>query len=133
MTVVAKLASSAGQWPESIHPRTGGGCMGDGQHVWAAAEWVLMMRNCFVREEDNLLILCSGIPQVWLEKKETIIFGPAPTSFGDIRISIKSGVQSICIEWQGAWFGQAPLIDIRLPGFKNVSIKPGTSLLELKI
>ena len=36
--------------------------MGDGQHVWAAAEWVLMIRNCFAREEDDHLILCSGIP-----------------------------------------------------------------------
>ena len=48
----ADLASPTGQWPEAIHPRTLGGCMGDGQHVWAAAEWMMMMRNCFVREED---------------------------------------------------------------------------------
>ena len=84
MSAVAKLASPTGQWPESIHPRTGGGCMGDGQHVWAAAEWVLMIRNCFVREEEEGLILCSGIPQIWLDKEELMTFGPAPTSFGDI-------------------------------------------------
>ena len=74
ITAVAELASSTGQWPESIHPNTGGGCMGDGQHVWAAAEWVLMIRNCFVREEDEGLILCSGIPQIWLDKKQPITF-----------------------------------------------------------
>ena len=34
MQTVARLASSTGQWPEAIHPRTQGGCMGDGQHVW---------------------------------------------------------------------------------------------------
>jgi hypothetical protein len=28
---VANIASSTGQWPEAIHPRTGGGCMGTGQ------------------------------------------------------------------------------------------------------
>jgi hypothetical protein len=44
---VAKLASPTGQWPEAIHPQSGGGCMGDGQHGWAAAEWVMMMRNMF--------------------------------------------------------------------------------------
>ena len=43
---VARLASPTGQWPEAIHPHTGGGCMGDGQHGWAAAEWVMMIRNC---------------------------------------------------------------------------------------
>ena len=70
--------------------------MGDGQHVWAAAEWVLMIRNCFVREEDDGLILCSGIPPHWLVKKQTMAFGPAPTSFGDIQIFIKPQAQKIC-------------------------------------
>ena len=132
MTAVAKLASPTGQWPESVHPRTGGGCMGDGQHVWAAAEWVLVIRNCFVREENERLILCSGIPRAWLEKKEMIYFGPAPTSFGDIQISIKPQGQNILLEWRGQWFTKEPLIDIQLPGFINVRISPATNSLELK-
>lgn len=132
MTAVAKLASPTGQWPESVHPRTGGGCMGDGQHVWAAAEWVLMIRNCFVREEDNRLILCSGIPRAWLEKNETIAFGPAPTSFGDIQISIKPQGQNILVQWHGQWFAQEPPIDIQLPGFMKVRVIPATNSLELK-
>ena len=132
MTVVAKLASPTGQWPESVHPRTGGGCMGDGQHVWAAAEWVLMIRNCFVREEGNRLILCSGIPRVWLEKKQTIAFGPAPTSFGDIQISIKPRGENILIEWQGVWFAKEPPIDVQLPGFMKIRVMPATNSLELK-
>jgi len=131
MTAVAELASPTGQWPESVHPNTGGGCMGDGQHVWAAAEWVVMIRNCFVREEHERLILCSGIPQVWLDKKQTISFGPAPTSFGDIQISLKPYEQHILIEWHGEWLGTEPLIDIQLPGFKNVRTIPGTNSLEL--
>ena len=59
---VAELASPTGQWPEAVHPRTLGGCMGDGQHAWAAAEWIIMLRNIFVREENDVLILCAGIP-----------------------------------------------------------------------
>jgi hypothetical protein len=106
--------------------------MGDGQHVWAAAEWVLMIRNCFVREEGNRLILCSGIPQVWLDKNEPITFGPAPTSFGGIRISIKPQGESILLQWSGEWFAQEPPIDIQLPGFKSVRISPATNSLELK-
>jgi putative flippase GtrA len=132
ITAVANLATSTGQWPEAIHPRTGGGCMGDGQHVWAAAEWVLMIRNCFVREEGNQLILCSGIPQIWLEKNETILFGPAPTSFGDIQISIKPQGKNVVIEWRGAWLSKEPPIDIQLPGFKSVRVLPATNSLELK-
>ena len=132
MTAVAKLASPTGQWPESVHPRTGGGCMGDGQHVWAAAEWVLMIRNCFVREEENRLILCSGIPQSWLEKNKTIAFGPAPTSFGNIQIFIKPQEQSILVEWRGQWFAKEPPIDIQLPGCRSVRITPATNSIELK-
>ncbi len=107
--------------------------MGDGQQVWAAAEWVMMIRNCFVREEGNRLILCSGIPRDWLVKNQTIAFGPAPTSFGDIQISIKPQGQNIRVEWQGLWFAKEPPIDIQLPGFKSVIISPATNSLELKI
>jgi hypothetical protein len=59
---VAGLASPTGQWPEAIHPRTRGGCMGDAHHVWAAAEWVLMLRNCFLRKEPraHFLVIGSG-------------------------------------------------------------------------
>ena len=85
---VANVASSTGQWPEAIHPRTGGGCMGDGHHVWASAEWVLMIRNCFVREEGDRLILCSGLPIRWLETSETIRFGPTSTPYGPITVYV---------------------------------------------
>jgi hypothetical protein len=68
MDAVAGLATSTGHWPEAIHPHTGGGCMGDGHHVWAAAEWVFMVRNCFVREEGDRLILCAGIGERWLRE-----------------------------------------------------------------
>ena len=36
--------------PEAIHPKTGGGAMGDGHHGWAAAEIVLFLLDCLVRE-----------------------------------------------------------------------------------
>jgi hypothetical protein len=106
--------------------------MGDGQHVWAAAEWVLMLRNCFVREEGGRLILCSGIPQIWLDDHQPISFGPAPTSFGDIWISIKPQAESILIEWRGEWFAEAPPIDIQVPGFMKVRPAPAAKTFELK-
>jgi hypothetical protein len=122
MAEVARLATSTGQWPEAIHPRTGGGCMGDGQHVWAAAEWVLMIRNCFVREEGDRLILCSGIPQAWLDTKQPMSFGPAPTSFGSISISIEHQAGKVVVKWKGEWFAQEPVIDIVLPESQNRAV-----------
>jgi hypothetical protein len=133
MSSVAELASPTGQWPEAIHPRTRGGCMGDGQHVWAAAEWVLMIRNCLVREEGDRLILASGIPQHWLRDRATISFGPAPTSFGVVSLSMESQREKVVISWKGAWHAEPPSIEARVPGFDPVFARSGQDAIELTI
>jgi len=126
MDAVAALASPTGQWPEAIHPLTGGGCMGDGHHVWAAAEWVLMVRNGFVREEGERLVLCAGVPPRWLEQDAPIRFGPAPTAFGTVSITITPGAAPR-VDWRGDWHRAAPPIEIRLPGFVPVAAPAGSS------
>jgi hypothetical protein len=118
---VADLASSTGQWPEAVHPATGGGCMGDGHHVWASAEWLLMVRNCFLREEQERLVIGSGIPPRWLDQNRPLRFGPAPTSFGPVRLLIVPGAGHVEVSWQGDWRDAAPSIEISLPGFEPVS------------
>jgi hypothetical protein len=112
------LASPTGQWPEAIHPRTKGGCMGDGQHIWASAEWVMMVRNCFVREEGEKLILFSGIHDRWLKSGEIICFGPAPTDFGVVKLWIEPHEHNIDLLWEGTWKGNGPPIEIHLPGYE---------------
>ncbi|MFO7788381.1 MAG: hypothetical protein R6W87_11550 [Halospina sp.] len=133
MDSVAELASPTGQWPEAIHPGTLGGCMGDGHHVWASAEWVLMVRNCFVREEGERLVLCGGIPERWLEQNETISFGPAPTAFGAVFVSIKPDSKGApTVEWTADWHSQEPPIDVKLPGYEAVVATPDTSSATLE-
>jgi hypothetical protein len=133
MDSVARLATPTGQWPEAIHPRTLGGCMGDGHHVWAAAEWVLMIRNCFVREEGNTLIMAAGVPQRWLEQEKSYIsFGPAPTTFGTVTVTIvPDSTDQIVVLWKAEWHGAAPRIEVRLPGFEPVVPEPGITSLIL--
>ena len=89
MQATADLASPTAQWPEAIHPRTHGGCMGDGQHVWASAEWVMMLRNCFVYEEENpeRLVVGAGVLPNWISPGQSIRFGPTPTKWGPVRVS----------------------------------------------
>lgn len=123
---VAALASPTGQWPEAIHPRTGGGCMGDGQHAWAAAEWIIMVRNMFVREEKGRLILLSGLPPEWLGQSEVIQFGPAPTLFGRIDITVRPGGQTSEVTWSLAHSGEPPTIEVRIPEF-SPAILEGTA------
>jgi hypothetical protein len=132
MSSMASLASPTGQWPEAVHPRTKGGCMGDGQHIWAAAEWVLMVRNSFVREEEGKLILCSGIPAVWTTEGKGAALGPTPTSFGPIKVLIKTKDGKIKIQWSGNWRnGKDPSIEIRLPGHETIRAKPGENSVEM--
>jgi hypothetical protein len=130
---VAALASPTGQWPEAIHPHTAGGCMGDGQHVWAAAEWVVMLRNCFLREEGGGLILCSGIPARWMAAGETIAFGPAATEFGSVSLRVEPlQAGRVRVSWEATWHGAEPPIELRLPDFTPVTAPPGATSLELE-
>lgn len=135
MDSVAALASPTGQWPEAIHPKTLGGCMGDGQHVWAAAEWALMARNCFVREEGGRLILCAGVARRWLKPGAEISFGPAPTSFGSVSlwIKVKDDEPRVRLNWQSEWHAEPPNIELRLPGFDPVVCAPGQQSIELSL
>ena len=129
---VAALATPTGQWPEAIHPRTGGGCMGDGHHVWASAEWVLMIRNCFVREEGARLILCAGIPERWLDQDEQIFFGPAPTEFGTVTLTLSSrSINEVLVAWDVQWRVCPEMLEIRLPGFKPQSVPADDSSVML--
>ena len=134
MDAVAGFASPTGQWPEAIHPRTGGGCMGDGQHVWAAAEWILMIRNCFVREENDTLILCAGVPPRWLEGGREVRFGPAPTTFGTLTVTLtcNQAADRVTVGWHAtAWHTEAPPIKVCLPGFQPVTASAGSLSVEL--
>jgi hypothetical protein len=101
MDNVAALASPTGQWPEAIHPRTGGGCMGDGQHMWAACEWAMMLRNCFVREEiarpgslhAGRLVVGSGVRPEWWQNAEASL-GPTLTPFGPVTVRVLASAES---------------------------------------
>lgn len=120
MDIVARLSSATGQWPEAIHPHTLGGCMGDGQHVWAAAEWIMIMRNCFIREEENSLVLCSGVLPYWYMNEQEISFGWAPTAFGMVHISVKTQRANVVIGWQIKSCRKKPSIEISIPGFEKI-------------
>lgn len=134
MSAIAAMATSTGQWPEAIHPRTHGGCMGDGEQVWAAAEWVMLVRNCFIREEERYsrVILCSGLPPAWTSRPAQFSFGPAPTTFGVMSVSAESsGTGRMTVSWSGDWHAQPPEILISVPGFTQVTALPGQTRVEL--
>lgn len=125
---VAELASPTGQWPEAIHPQTLGGCMGDGQHGWAAGEWIMMMRNCFVREEDGLVIIGSGILPEWLASGDEIGFGPTLTSWGTVNLRLTESQLILNANWRDA----PPRLQITVPGFKPIEADPFDDVFQLQ-
>lgn len=130
---VSELASPTGQWPEAIHPHTRGGCMGDGQHTWAAAEWVMMMRNCLLYEETQThrLIFGAGVVPTWRRADVPLSIGPAPTSWGPIQLFIEPSVQTIRVRWEPEWFDGEPEIEIRLPGTDPVIVVDGRCSVDI--
>lgn len=133
MDKVAELASPTGQWPEAIHPRTLGGCMGDGEHMWAAAEWALMIRNCFVREEDGVLIVGSGVKPGWW-RQGAASFGPTLTPAGSVTIGIFPATDGGArVKVDGTWRGAPPRIEVRLPGFSPRERNSGASVEHVEL
>ena len=119
---VAKMASPTGQWPEAIHPRTLGGCMGDGQHAWAAAEWLMIIRNIFVREEGNMLLLGSGIPVEWLCADHQLQFGPTWTKWGKLKMEIDARPDELKVAWQADWHADPPQARLAIHGFPQRTV-----------
>ena len=101
--------------------------MGDGQHVWAAAEWVMAMRNAFVREEDERLIIASGIPAAWLESGIRCSFGPAPTPWGAVTVTVQPYDEGVRIRWDADWRDGEPPLVVRIDGYPSRAADPGTS------
>ncbi len=131
LRVAAELASDTGNWPEAVHPFSGGGCMGDGQHGWAAAEWVMMIRNLFVREENDRLILGAGLLPQWLQQQATLSLGPTPTPYGPLHIQFEREDGSLKMKLEADWRSQPGLLEIAPPGFEPQQIMTPPARLEL--
>jgi hypothetical protein len=129
---VIELASPTGQWPEAVHPRTGGGCMGDGQHIWAAADWLMLVRNLFVREEEKKLIIGSGVDSAWLNSPD-VSFGPTLTPHGAVTVSFTGGSVHPSIRVAGQWRGAAPERIIHVPGFTRITLPAGDAREEFPL
>ena len=72
----------------SIHPRLDGGCMGDGHHGWAAADFLSFVRTMLVRETaDGGLALCSMVPDAWTGQNMEV--HDAPTHHGRVSFAVR--------------------------------------------
>lgn len=85
-------AQKAYTFPEAIHVKSGGGCMGDGFHGWASAESIIIVRNMIVREVKladgrEALIWLSGFREKWLEAGATAENIYTPWSIASLELA----------------------------------------------
>jgi hypothetical protein len=129
---IADLASPTGQWPEAIHPRTGGGCMGDGQHMWAAAEWLMLMRNLLVHEEGEHLVIGAGLAPAWLAAGP-VGLEPTLTPHGPVGVRFMANAIGVEVRLDPAWRGPAPALDFRVPGCIPETVPAGSVLTQFQL
>jgi hypothetical protein len=93
-------ASSTWTWPEAIHPRTGGGCMGDGDHGWAVAEVLAFMTMVLVRIQGGKLFLGHGLPDSWYTPHMNVSVSGACTRFGTVSWQLKGNGDTAILTWK---------------------------------
>ena len=95
-------------FPEAIHPRSGGGVMGDGHHGWAAAEVILFLRSCLVREEGEVISLFKGNAGRLVQKGKQVRLQNIPTKFGPLSCSLSfTGESSATLDFDGAFSSES--------------------------
>jgi hypothetical protein len=55
-------------------------------HGWAIAEFWLLMRDCLAFENNQRLVLLSGVPPAWFTHKDGIRIEDLPTYFGKLNL-----------------------------------------------
>jgi hypothetical protein len=93
--------------------------MGDGQHGWAAAEWVMMIRSLFVREEGRDIIVGSGIFPELIESGQVISFGPTLIPGGSLSVSLRKSDTAVLLNLDSDQQEFGGKIIIELPGYKR--------------
>jgi hypothetical protein len=133
LRVLVASATPTWTWPEAIHPRTGGGCMGDGHHAWAAGEFVSFVRNCCVREVPGGLALCSVVPEAW--RGGEIVVQRAPTAYGQIDMRLTWRGDTPILQWRGLWGRRTPTLTAPAldAGFRTTEPAGTATLAPLKV
>jgi len=140
LQALMNLATPTWTWPEAMHPRTFGGCMGDGDHGWSAAETLQLIRSLVIEDHGGRLDLLAGAPAAWFQPGLDIEIKNAPTVHGVVQLKIHWSVVSCVIEWKvdrAAYQDAAPVI-LHLPKALPLGLPPearsdgGHMKLELK-
>jgi hypothetical protein len=99
-SAVLDHASPTWTWPEAIHPGSQGGCMGDGDHGWAAAEIVSFLASLMVRVQQETLCLGYGIPRQWYQKENALGVKNCHTRAGTVSWEVVCQGTQATLNWE---------------------------------
>ncbi len=120
------IASACGTWPEAVHPLTGGGCMGDGCHGWAAADLLLFLRDALVAEDGDAVWLTRIFRDDW---RRGVSVRSAPTWFGEVSLAVSSAADGALVLDFAPSFRRPPgEVRWRLPGLVRAATVDGAPL-----
>jgi hypothetical protein len=78
-------------WIEEIDLASHAGS-GDMPHGWAAANYILLLRDCLAFEDGDGLRLGAGVPRDWLLDGQSLGVRDLPTTFGRVTYALTSHV-----------------------------------------
>ncbi|HEX4539891.1 MAG TPA: hypothetical protein VH112_06560 [Acidimicrobiales bacterium] len=107
-------ASSTFTWPEAIHPLLGDGCMGDGHHGWATADFLSFVRELLVRETADGLALCTMLPEEWCGRPLAV--HGAPTHRGSLSFQLGWEAGRAVLRWELQAHPGAGSVRLTAPG-----------------
>jgi hypothetical protein len=108
------VATDTWTWPEAVHPRLRGGCMGDGHHGWAAADLLSFVRHLLVREQADGLALLSLVPDEWLGRGVEV--HDAPTHHGRLSYALRWHGDRPALLWEREARAGSPPVRLTAPG-----------------
>jgi hypothetical protein len=111
---ILDAATPTWTWPEAVHPRLAGGCMGDGHHGWAAADLLTFVRNLVVRDLPRGLALCTLVPDEWLG--QSLEVHDAPTHSGRLSFALRWHGDRPALLWELDPHDGAGQVTITAPG-----------------
>ena len=112
---VLQHASPTFTWAEGIHPITRRGGMGDGHHGWALGDFLLVVRNALLFEEDDHLVITPVLPENWTAEMNVIKVEDAPTYFGKVNYTIAFGERNATLVVNSDWRAAPAHIEWNLP------------------
>jgi len=88
-------------WAEQVNPSNGGFSGGDMPHAWASADYVSLIREMLINEQDTFISLFEGTPLWWFTDNRTVTIQNAPTHFGTISVHTYGNLTIDNNKWLG--------------------------------